>query len=148
VTADPTAGTCLNTFVINCEKGSLKFTNDAGIGRYVLTIWQTAGKAVVVRPCAHIRQTNVLDIQVTGGAKTGDVADARPVTFQEEALARRSFEVRGDVRATRRSCGTSTARPTSIRCEQCSRRCYATFAATGSSPGRLHSASRGTSGSV
>lgn len=32
-----TAGTFLNTKIINCELGSLKFVNDAGIGRYLLT---------------------------------------------------------------------------------------------------------------
>ena len=96
---NPTAGSFINTFIINCEKGSLKFTNDAGIGRYTLTIWQTAGQAVVVGPDHHMRRTNVMDIQITGGAKAGDFAEVKPVTFQEEALARRSLEVQGDLRA-------------------------------------------------
>jgi hypothetical protein len=94
-----TAGTFINTKVINCELGSLKFMNDAGIGRYLLSIWQMAGNAVVVRPGQHMQLSNRLDIQVSGGAKYGDLGELKPVTLQEETLARKGVEVRGDLRA-------------------------------------------------
>ena len=44
------AATFVYTKVINCELGSLDFKNDNGIGRYLLSVWQPRGKAVVVRP--------------------------------------------------------------------------------------------------
>ena len=94
-----TAGTFINTKVINCELGSLKFMNDAGIGRYLLSIWQSAGNAVVVRAGQHMKLSNRLDIQLSGGAKYGDLGELKPVTLQEDTLARRSLEVRGDLRA-------------------------------------------------
>jgi len=94
-----TAGTFINTKVINCELGALKFVNDAGIGRYLLSIWQTAGNAVVVRAGQHMKLSNRLDIQLSGGAKYGDLGELKPVTLQEETLARKGVEVRGDLRA-------------------------------------------------
>ncbi len=94
-----TAGTFINTKVINCELGSLKFTNDNGIGRYMLSVWQMAGKAVVVRDGAHMKQSNRLDLQVSGGAKYGDLGGLRPVTFQDDTLAKGMVEMRGDVQA-------------------------------------------------
>ncbi len=94
-----TAGTFLNTKIINCERGSLKFMNDAGIGRYLLSIWQAAGNAVVVRAGQHMKLSNRLDIQLSGGAKYGDLGELKPVTLQEDTLARRSLEARGDLRA-------------------------------------------------
>jgi hypothetical protein len=93
----PTAGTFINTKVINCELGALKFINDAGIGRYLLSIWQTAGYAVVVRAGQHMKLSNRLDIQLAGGAKYGDLAELKPVTVQEDTLLRRSLELRGKV---------------------------------------------------
>jgi hypothetical protein len=95
----PTAGTFINTKIINCELGSLKFMNDAGIGRYLISVWQMAGNAVVVRPGQHMKLSNRLDIQVSGGAKYGDLGELKPVTLQEETLARKGVEVRGDLRA-------------------------------------------------
>ncbi len=97
--SDSTAGTFINTKIINCELGSLKFMNDAGIGRYLLSIWQTAGNAVVVRAGQHMKQSNRLDIQLAGGAKYGDLGELKPVTIQEETLARQGVEVRGNFRA-------------------------------------------------
>lgn len=94
-----TAGTFINTKVINCELGALKFVNDAGIGRYLLSIWQAVGNAVVVRAGQHMKLSNRLDIQLSGGAKYGDLGELKPVTIQEDTLARRSVEVRGDLRA-------------------------------------------------
>jgi hypothetical protein len=94
-----TAGTFINTKVINCELGALKFVNDAGIGRYLLSIWQTAGQAVTVVPGQHMKQSNRLDIQLSGGAKYGDLGELKPVTIQEETLSRKGVEVRGDLRA-------------------------------------------------
>lgn len=94
-----TAGTFINTKIINCELGALKFVNDAGIGRYLVSIWQMAGNAVVVRAGQHMKQSNRLDIQLAGGAKYGDLGELKPVTLQEDTLARRSLEVRGDLRA-------------------------------------------------
>ena len=93
----PTAGTFVNTKVVNCELGALKFVNDAGIGRYLLSIWQTAGNAIVVRPGAHMKLSNRFDVQLAGGAKYGDFAELKPVTFQEAILARQNLEVRGRV---------------------------------------------------
>ncbi len=93
------AGTFMFTKVVNCDLGALKFVNDNGLGRYSLYVWQTTGKAVVVRAGAHMRPTNRFDLQVAGGAKMGDLAELKPVTYQEDMLARKSFEVRGDLRA-------------------------------------------------
>jgi hypothetical protein len=93
---NPTAGTFVNTKLINCEQGSLKFMNDAGIGRYIVSIWQMAGQAVVC-PGLRMRSSNRLDIQLAGGATYGDLADIKPVTFQEDTLARKSLEVHGRV---------------------------------------------------
>lgn len=95
----PPAGTFVNTKVVNCELGSLRFENDNGIGRYLLSAWQTSGYAVVVRPGAHMQLSNRFDLQVSGGAKFGDLGELRPVTYQEDVLTRRGIEVRGDVRA-------------------------------------------------
>jgi len=94
-----TAGTFINTKVINCELGALKFMNDAGIGRYLLSVWQTVGNAVVVRPGAHMRTSNRFDLQVSGGAKAGDLGELSPITFQDDILSTRGIEARGDVRA-------------------------------------------------
>ena len=93
-----TGGTFVNTKVLNCELGALKFTNDDGIGRYLLSVWQTAGNAVVVRQGQHMKQSNRLDLQVSGGAKFGDLGGLRPVTIGE-TLATGMVEMRGDVRA-------------------------------------------------
>jgi hypothetical protein len=93
-----TGGTFVNTKVINCELGALKFTNDDGIGRYLVSVWQTAGYAVVVRQGQHMKQSNRLDLQVSGGAKYGDLGGLRPVTLGE-TLATGLVEMRGDVRA-------------------------------------------------
>lgn len=93
------AATFIFTKIVNCELGSLVFENDNGIGRYVLSIWQPNGKAVVVRPGAEPRSSNRFDLQVSGGAKMGDLGHLSPVTFQEDVLSRRGLEVRGDVRA-------------------------------------------------
>jgi hypothetical protein len=95
--ANPTAGTFLNTKLINCELGSLKFVNDAGVGRYTVSIWQTAGKAIVVVPGHRMKSSNRLDVQLSGGASYGDVGGIRPVTFQEDTLVRRSLEVDGNI---------------------------------------------------
>ena len=94
---NPTAGTFVNTKVINCELGALKFVNDAGIGRYLLSVWQTAGYAVVVQPGQHMKLSNRLDLMVSEGAKSGDLAELKPVTIQEDMLARQSLEVHGKV---------------------------------------------------
>jgi hypothetical protein len=93
----PTAGTFVNTKLINCEQGSLKFINDAGIGRYTVSIWQMAGKAVVVVPGKRMKLSNRLDVQLAGGATYGDVGSLEPLTFQEPTLSRGSLQVRGDV---------------------------------------------------
>src|SRR5207302_5431882 len=74
-----TGGTFVHTKVINCELGSLRFENDDGIGRYLLSVWQTRGNAVVVRPGTHMHLSNRLDLQITGGAKYGDLGELRPV---------------------------------------------------------------------
>jgi hypothetical protein len=100
-----TYGTFVHTKVVNCELGALKFTHDGGIGRYLLSVWQTAGNAVVVRQGAHMEQSNRLDIQVSGGAKYGDLGGLRPVTLQGDTLATGMVEMRGDVRA-----GTPTSK--------------------------------------
>jgi hypothetical protein len=95
--SSPTAGTFVNTKLINCEQGSLKFINDAGIGRYTVSIWQMAGKAVVVVPGKRMKLSNRLDVQLAGGATYGDVGSLEPLTFQEPTLSRGSLQVRGDV---------------------------------------------------
>jgi hypothetical protein len=46
-----------------------------------------------------MKLSNRLDIQLSGGAKYGDLGELKPVTLQEETLARQSMEVRGDLRA-------------------------------------------------
>jgi hypothetical protein len=92
---NPTAGTFVNTKLINCEQGSLKFMNDAGIGRYTVSIWQTAGIAIATRE--RMKSSNQLDIQLSGGARYGDLGDIQPLTFQEAALARQGLEVRSRV---------------------------------------------------
>ena len=95
--SSPTAGTFVNTKLINCEQGSLKFINDAGIGRYTVSIWQMAGKAVVVVPGKRMKLSNRLDVQLAGGATYGDIGSLEPLTFQEPTLSRGSLQVRGDV---------------------------------------------------
>ena len=93
------AGTFVNTKVVNCDLGSLRFENDSGIGRYLLSIWQSTGYAVAVRAGLHISPSNRFDLQVSGGAKTGDLTGLRPISFSEDVLGTRGIEVRGDVRA-------------------------------------------------
>jgi hypothetical protein len=93
------AGTFIYTKIVNCELGSLVFENDHGFGRYVLSVWQPAGKVVVVQPAARLRTNNRFDLQVSGGASVGDLAGMSPVTFQEDVLSARGLEARGDVRA-------------------------------------------------
>ncbi|HEY7148018.1 MAG TPA: glycoside hydrolase family 55 protein [Gaiellaceae bacterium] len=93
----PTAGTFVNTKLINCEQGSLKFVNDAGVGRYTVSIWQMAGKAIVVAPGQRMKPSNRLDVQLAGGAAYGDLGPLKPVTLQEDALARQSLTVQGKV---------------------------------------------------
>jgi hypothetical protein len=93
---NPTAGTFVNTKLINCEQGSLKFVNDAGIGRYTVSIWQMAGKAIVV-PGGRMKSSNRLDVQLSGGAVYGDLGGIEPVTFQEDTLVRKSLKVDGKV---------------------------------------------------
>ena len=99
VGTNPTAGTFVHTKMIHCELGALKFTNDAGIGRYLLSIWQVNGNAIVVAPGNHMEPSNQLDIQLSGGAKYGDLGELKPVTFPKDVLTRQGIEVRGDVRA-------------------------------------------------
>jgi pectate lyase-like protein len=91
---NPTAGTFVNTKLINCEQGSLRFVNDAGIGRYTVSIWQMAGKAIVV-PGGRMKSSNRLDVQVSGGATYGDLGGIQPVTLQEDTLLRKSLQVQG-----------------------------------------------------
>jgi peptidoglycan hydrolase-like protein with peptidoglycan-binding domain len=93
------AGTFVNTKVVNCDLGSLRFENDSGIGRYLLSIWQSTGYAVAVRAGLQISASNRFDLQVSGGAKTGNLAGLRPISFSEDVLGTRGIEVRGDVRA-------------------------------------------------
>lgn len=92
------ASVFVQTTVINCDLGALKFANDNGAGRYLLSVYQTAGKAVVVAPGRLMRQSNRFDIQLSGGAMYGDLDPLKPVTFQEDVLTRRGIEVHGDVR--------------------------------------------------
>jgi hypothetical protein len=94
---NPTAGTFVNTKLINCDLGSLKFVNDAGVGRYTISIWQPAGKAIVVVPGQRMKSSNRLDVQLSGGATYGDLGGIKPVTFQEDTLVRQSLEVQGEV---------------------------------------------------
>ena len=88
----------VQTTIIHCELGALKFVNDGGLGRYQVSVYQTAGRAVVVAPGSQMRQNNRLDIQLSGGAAYGDLGSLKPLTFQEDVLAVRGIEVRGDVR--------------------------------------------------
>jgi hypothetical protein len=83
----------VQTTIIHCELGALKFRKDGGVGRYQLSVYQTAGRAVVVAPGSQMQQSNRLDIQLSGGATYGDLGMLEPVTFQEDVL------MRGDVRA-------------------------------------------------
>jgi hypothetical protein len=87
------------TKVVNCELGSLVFESDNGIGRYVLSVWQPSGKAVVVRPGAQLRASNRFDLQISGGAEVGDLGTLSPITFQADILGTHGLEVRGDVLA-------------------------------------------------
>ena len=87
------------TKVVNCELGSLVFEGDNGIGRYVLSVWQPRGKAVVVRPGARLRASNRFDLQVSGGAAVGDLGNLSPITFQDDILGTQGLEVRGDLLA-------------------------------------------------
>src|SRR5207302_4525553 len=66
---------------------------------YLLSVWQTRGNAVVVRPGTHMHLSNRLDLQITGGAKYGDLGELRPVTLHGDALATGSVDMRGDIRA-------------------------------------------------
>jgi len=90
------AGTFVNTKVVNCNLGALKFVRDRGVGRYILSVWQTSGSAVVRTPTATAQLGNRFDIDVNGGAVPGTDPLA-PVTFQERVLARRDFSAQGDV---------------------------------------------------
>jgi hypothetical protein len=93
------ASVFIQTTVINCDLGALKITRDAGAGRYLLSVYQTTGKAVVVPTGSQMRPSTRLDIQLSGGALYGDLGPLKPVTFQEDVLTRRGIEVQGDVRA-------------------------------------------------
>ena len=99
------AATFIFTKVVNCERGSLVFANDNGLGRYVLSIWQASGRAVVLRSGAPMRQSNRFDLQVAGGAEMGDLGSLKPITLGADVLATRGLEVRGDVKA-----GSETSR--------------------------------------
>ena len=88
------AGTFVNTKVVNCNLGALKFVRDRGVGRYILSVWQTTGSAVVRVPTATVQLGNRFDIDVNGGAVAGTDPLA-PVTFQENVLARRDVQLGG-----------------------------------------------------
>ena len=87
------ASVLVQTTIINCDLGALKFTKDGGVGRYQVSVYQPTGRAVVVPPGSQMRQSNRLDILLSGGAEYGDLGALEPVTFQEDVL------MRGDVRA-------------------------------------------------
>ena len=88
------AGTFVNTKVVNCNLGALKFVRDRGVGRYILSVWQTSGSAIVRVPTAALQLGNRFDIDVNGGAIAGTDPLA-PVTFQENVLARRDVQLGG-----------------------------------------------------
>jgi hypothetical protein len=86
--APPTGGSFVSTKVINCDLGSLKFTNDLGVGHYVLSAWQPTGNVVVGSPAP----SNRLDLQVRGGASYGLPPTLQPSTSD-------AVRVRGDLQA-------------------------------------------------
>ena len=88
-----TAGSFVNTKVIDCDLGSLKFTNDNGVGRYTVSAWQRTGTMVVFSPGAVQRTTNRLDLQVSGGATYGDLGTLKPFSYRDDVLLRGTLQV-------------------------------------------------------